>query len=126
MNLFKGCLACSDKEFVRYVTTKRDACEEGISINPDELMTYADNKHKTLAQNGTWNAPDANEEKILALQAELKKLRAQKGKTKTSKQAPKKGEKSPKAKGKNNRLSDFFGKKTKKVKKTRIRRRPTR
>ena len=115
VNLFKGYLACSDKEFVRYITTKKDAHEEGVSINLDKLMTFADNKYKTLVQNETWNAPDANEEKILALQVELKKLKAQKGKSnKTNKQAPKKREKNPKVKVKNNRLPDFFGKKPKK------------
>jgi len=38
-------------------------------------MKYADEKYKTLLQKGTWNAPDANEEKILALQVEINKLK---------------------------------------------------
>ena len=53
VNLFKGYLACSDKEFVSYITTKKDKHEEGVGIKPDELMTFAENKYKTLIQNET-------------------------------------------------------------------------
>ena len=67
VNLFKGYMSCSDKEFVQYVKRKQDAFEEGATIEPDQLMKNAADKFKTLLQRGSWNAPDANEEKILAL-----------------------------------------------------------
>ena len=75
INLFKGYSACSDREFIEYMKRKEDSFEEGAEITPDQLMKYADEKYKTLLQKGTWNAPDANEEKILALQIEIDKLK---------------------------------------------------
>ena len=52
-------------------------------------MKYADEKYKTLLQKGTWNTPDANKEKILALQVEINKLKSKSGKTKkTGKNKP--------------------------------------
>ena len=91
INLFKGYSACSDREFIEYMKRKEDSFEEGSEITPDQLMKYADEKYKTLLQKGSWNAPDANEEKILALQIEINKLKksgnAKKQKTKQSKNA---------------------------------------
>ena len=75
VNLFKGYMACSDREFVAYIKRKQDSFEEGTPIQVDNLMKNAADKYKTLLQKGKWNAPDANETKILALQAELKKLK---------------------------------------------------
>ena len=78
VNLFKGYMACSDKEFVAYIKRKQDAFEEGTPIQVDNLMKNAADKYKTLLQKGKWNAPDANEAKIMALQAEIKKLKEKK------------------------------------------------
>ena len=75
VNLFKGYMACSDSEFVSYMKRKLDYFEEGNSMEPDNLMKNAAEKYKTLLQKGLWNAPDANEEKILALRAEINKLK---------------------------------------------------
>lgn len=75
VNLFKGYMACSDSEFVAYMKRKLDYFEEGNSMEPDNLMKNAAEKYKTLLQKGQWNAPDANEEKILALQSEINKLK---------------------------------------------------
>ena len=74
-NLFKGYLSCSDREFCDYITRKQDAWEEGTDIQPDRLMKHAADKYKTLLQKGLWNAPDEHEEKILALQTEIRKLK---------------------------------------------------
>ena len=43
-NLFKGCLAAADHEFVHYVKTKKDAYDDGEDITSDKLMTLALNK----------------------------------------------------------------------------------
>ena len=75
VNLFKGYMACSDREFVAYIKRKQDSFEEGTPIQVDHLMKNAADKYKTLLQKGKWNAPDANEAKIMALQAELRKLK---------------------------------------------------
>ena len=68
-------MACSDREFISYIKRKQDAFEEGHDIEPDQLMKNTADKYKTLLQKGSWNAPDANEEKILALQSEIWKLK---------------------------------------------------
>ena len=97
INLFKGYSACTDKEFIDYIRRKEDSFEEGAMITPDQLMKYADEKYKSLLQKGIWNAPDANEEKILALQVEINKLkngkRSQQGKKKSEKQSTTKNSK---------------------------------
>ena len=64
VNLFKGYMACSDREFVAYIKRKQDAFEEGTPIQVDNLMKNAADKYKTLLQKGKWNAPDVNEAKL--------------------------------------------------------------
>eukprot|EP00978_Attheya_sp_CCMP212_P039051 scaffold199403_cov49-Attheya_sp.AAC.1 len=70
-NLFKGYLAASDKVFVLYMTRKQEEYKEGKAYNPELIMSLANTKYKTLKQKGEWNAPTAEEEKILALEAEM-------------------------------------------------------
>ncbi len=84
INLFKDYVACTDKEFIDYIRRKEDSFKEGAAITPDQLMQYADEKYKSLLQKRIWNAPDANEEKILALQVEINKLKNNKKKNKQS------------------------------------------
>ena len=101
VNLFKGYMACSDREFVAYIKRKQDLFEEGTPIQVDHLMKNAADKYKTLLQKGKWNAPDANEAKIMALQAEIKKLKkgkddTGKGKSKNRGQTKKDGNTKPK------------------------------
>lgn len=88
INLFKGYLSAPDKEFGRYITRKRDDYYEGTATNPSQLMQQADAKYKTLVQEDKWNAPSAQEEKIIALQSQIKKLQ---DKEKEKKSGPKKG-----------------------------------
>ena len=74
-NLFKGYLACSDRDLCDYIARKLNAWEEGTDIQPDRLTKHAADKYKTLLQKRLWNAPDKHEEKILALQTEIRKLK---------------------------------------------------
>ena len=74
-NLFKGYLAASDKTFIKYISHKMEKYEEGEDVDPDKLMQLADNKFRLLKEKGTWNAPSEEEEKILALQAEVQLLK---------------------------------------------------
>ena len=76
-NLFKGYLACSDKNFVKYIQSKEEKYEEGEDMNPKRLMLLADTKYKTLVEKGIWDAPSAEEEKIIALQAKYESLKRQ-------------------------------------------------
>lgn len=74
-HLFKGYLAASDKAFVRYINDKKDRYEEGKSLSSDRLMQLADNKYRLLKEREEWDAPSPEEEKIMALEAAVNKLR---------------------------------------------------
>ena len=74
-NLFKGYEACSDRVFTAYIQGKKDKHDEGETMSTDELMEYANNKYKLLKQAKKWQAPSEEEEKILALEAEVKTLK---------------------------------------------------
>ena len=80
-HLFKGYMAASDRSFVKYINDKKDRYEEGEEIDADKLMQLADNKFRLMKEREEWDAPSAEEEKILALQAAMDKLT----KSKTSK-----------------------------------------
>lgn len=74
-NLFKGYAKASDKTFVAYIAKKEDDFDEGRDIGHDVLMQLALQKYKVLKEAGKWNAPSDAEEKIIALQAEITKLK---------------------------------------------------
>jgi len=98
-NLFKGYQAATDKTFVDYIGRKLEKYEEGEDVTSEALMEQADNKFKLLKESGNWNAPSEQEEKILALQSEIKIL---KKKSKDPKKPPFKGKPTDgKGKGKN-------------------------
>ena len=103
-HLFKGYLAASDKVFVKYINEKMDRYEEGEEMNADRLMQLADNKFRLLKEREEWDAPSAEEEKLLALQTEVEKLKSMKRKfdnkdKKGSRKVPKNNEKSSRNKG---------------------------
>ena len=81
-NLFKAYKAVSDREFVSYIRKKEDEYEEGVNVDTDTLMLQADNKFKIMREAKTWNAPSPEEEKILALETQIQKLRKEKKKPK--------------------------------------------
>ena len=82
-NLFKAYKAASDKTFVEYIRKKEDQYDEGEDIDVNLLMLQAGNKYKTMIQQGTWAAPSAEEEKIIALEAKIQQM--QKGTSKKNK-----------------------------------------
>ena len=67
--MFKGYLACLDKEFIAYIRRKQENYEEGNE------MGLAGTKFKIPKEKGTWNAPPPEEEKILALEGQVKSLK---------------------------------------------------
>ena len=75
-NLFKGYAKASDKTFVAYIAKKEDDYDEGRDCGHVMLMMLALQKYKTLKEAGKWNAPTDAEEKIIALEAEITKLKA--------------------------------------------------
>jgi len=78
-NLFRAYKTVKDREFIRYMTQKESDFEEGtIELNAAKLMLLAENKFKTLTEKGEWQAPSAEEEKIVALRTELEALKRRK------------------------------------------------
>jgi hypothetical protein len=69
--LFKGYKAVSENPFTQYIRWKKDSYEEGVVLLIKKaLMELVFNKYRILLKKGEWNAPTAEEEKILALQVE--------------------------------------------------------
>ena len=85
-NLFKGYLAVSDRTFHRYIQEKQERYEEGSAdITVNQLMHLAKTKYSIIKEKGMWHAPTPEETKILALTAEVTKL---KNKGKNNEQRP--------------------------------------
>ena len=93
INLFKGYGAVSDEAFRTWLTRKQDDQEDGVEITPDELMQAAKNKYDSMVEKGTWNAP-SSDEKIVALEAQLKSEYKSLRKEVKAGLGPKKGKKS--------------------------------
>ena len=74
--LFPAYLVCPDKEFTGYIKDKKNAFEEGQALTEKELMKFAHYKYKTLVDSAQWEAPDAQQEEIMALKCELKKMKS--------------------------------------------------
>ena len=75
INLFKGYMAASDKEFAKYIHTKKDEYDEGKDISEDRLMRMALNKYTNMKRDGEWNAPSAEQKQIVALKASLEEVK---------------------------------------------------
>ena len=88
MHLFKGYLAASNKVFVKYINEKMDRYEEGEEMSTDRLMQLADNKYRLSKERNEWDAPSTEEEKLLALEAEIERLKRSK-KRKSNESDPK-------------------------------------
>jgi hypothetical protein len=64
--------------FRSYIKCKQDAFTDGtLTLTHEELIMLATNKFNLLKQEGTWGAKSPNEDKIVAMQAELTALRGQ-------------------------------------------------
>ncbi len=61
-----------------YIKRKQDAYTDGtLTLMHEELIMLATNKFNLLKQEGTWGAKSIDEDKIVAMQAELTALRGQ-------------------------------------------------
>jgi hypothetical protein len=93
VNLFKGYKACKDAEFVDYIKKKEDFYEEGGDVSYEQLMDWALNKYRARVENEQWCQRITEEETIIALHTQVKKLLS-------SARADKKGGKEGQSKGK--------------------------
>ena len=71
-NLFVAYKCVKDSAFQTYMTTQQDAYEDGSDdFTEDGLMEIALNKYKVLIESNKWNAPSAQDSKLLLLQQKL-------------------------------------------------------
>jgi hypothetical protein len=75
IKLFKGYMAASDSEFVRYIKTKKDAYDDSGDLTSEALMTLALNNYEMLNKQDAWNAKSIKQEQIVTLSAELQKIK---------------------------------------------------
>jgi hypothetical protein len=75
-NLFKAYKTVPDKEFIRYIKEKEDVYDDGTDTTPEALMLRAADKYKRIVEAKEWKAPSPGHEKIIALEAAIKKLNA--------------------------------------------------
>ena len=109
-NLWKAYLNVSDRDFVEFIKRKKDAYDEGEDIHADSLMLMAENKYRTLIQEERWNSLSPEQTQIIALTAQLSKLKDGRLKLGKGSQKNKKGnDKASKPDNKNER--DQEGKK---------------
>ena len=81
-NLFKAYKVCNDEPFVRYIESKENNYDDGVNITPQNLMDVAGNKYQVRVDNGQWQAPSQSQTQIIALKAEMKKLKTTKAQPK--------------------------------------------
>ena len=74
-NLWKAYQNASDRDFVEFIKRKKDAYDEGEDITADSLMIAAENKYRTLVQEERWNSLSPEQTQIVALTAQLSKLK---------------------------------------------------
>ena len=73
-NLFKAYKSVPDREFVRYIKEKEDSYDDGTNTTEEALMLKAADKYKRMVEAKEWKAPSPEHEKIIALEAAIKRL----------------------------------------------------
>jgi hypothetical protein len=71
VNLFMASMACSDQEFLTWVKEKENQYNEGANFSPEELMMLADNKYNSLVENGKRMQQSEDQQRIVALTAQV-------------------------------------------------------
>jgi len=112
VNLFKAYAVVSDQSFRMYINDHQNRYDDGEELTADQLMLRAENKYKALVERDQWNLKSKEEEQIVALNAEIKKLqlvkKPQMNKNKKgSKNNKKKYEAKDKKKAPNNKKDDW-------------------
>jgi hypothetical protein len=80
-HVFEAYLNASSTDFVLFMKLQRSAFEMGgTNLTVEQLMTTALTHYELRVQDGTWEAVDPKEEKIMAMQAQLDSLKKKKKK----------------------------------------------
>ena len=123
--LWKAYKAAPDKEFVTYIKDLKSQCDDGrATFTVEDLMVRAKNKYEArlLDEENAWGKPTEEQEKIVAMSAEINSLKkernsapgkANKPKEKTKKQAPKKAASKKPADNKKKKANDKWAWKNK-------------
>ena len=77
VNLFKAYAVVNDEEFREYIRGKRHTYEDGDSaMTENTLMTNAENHYDMRVEAGTWKIVDKKTERIMALEGEIRNIKA--------------------------------------------------
>jgi hypothetical protein len=68
---------CEDEVFKRYIEAKENQYDDGLAMTEIELMQVALTKYQTRVDGGEWQVLTAEQEKIVTLEARLKRQEQQ-------------------------------------------------
>ena len=91
--LWKAYKAAPDDKFVVYIKDLKSQCDDGrATFMAEDLMVRAENKYKArlLDEDNTWGKPTEDQEKIVAMTAEINSLKKARSNTTTPKTAKQK------------------------------------
>ncbi|HSN67057.1 MAG TPA: hypothetical protein VLS94_10470, partial [Fusibacter sp.] len=73
-NLFATFKSVTDREFVNYINYCEMAYDRGEDIDAFQLMHDAQTRYQNQINEGTWNVPSKDQEKIMALESKIQDL----------------------------------------------------
>jgi len=74
-HLFQGYEAAADEAFVMWIKCHHDNTDDGTTnLTTDQLMQMATRKYADMLNAGTWAKPNADQERLIALTGEVKKI----------------------------------------------------
>ena len=91
-NLIRAYKSTADEKFNNYIATKEEQWKDGSinwGANGNEIMALAENYYKDAVQNETWMQVTKEQERIIALEAQIRAFKPHHNRTKSEK-SPKK------------------------------------
>ena len=96
--LWKAYKAAPDEDFVTYIKDLNSQCDDGrATFTAEDLMVRAENKYEArlLDMENVWGKPTEEQEKIVAMSAEISSLKKERSGTSGKANKPKQAEKKP-------------------------------
>ena len=90
-NLFVAYETAPDKDFVNFIKQRKQAYDMGTDITEQELMQFAQIQYQIQIEDGTWQRPSPDQERLIALEAKFeayKKAHSPRNKMKRPKTKP--------------------------------------